>query len=195
MATLKMKLLLAAAITVSLCGANLYAETSRGSSSNPQIVPSSLQINALLKRDRLERERDYAAAAIKSQADLIWYVGNLPASSPLKQLSDQGRARFLNSLTFGDHGLASFSYADLQAELTASQIYRVLSLFGVQRSTSLIKGALVSTPEDKAIMAVPDAIPTGDSVSPSLYADHNDYRCQSKGTCESAYTYICTSNC
>lgn len=194
MTKLKVKALLAVGFAFSVVGASSYAASTQTVSNTTQQSSSGFQ-QELLSRNKLERERDYAAAPIKSQADLIWYVGRMPANSPLKQLSGQGRARFLNSLMFGDHGLASFSYADLRAELTASQIYRVLSLFGVQRSTSLIKGALVITPEDKAVMAVPDNVPGLKSASPSLLPDHESYRCLSRGTCESAYTYICTSNC
>jgi hypothetical protein len=190
-----MKAIFAVGIVVSLCGGSLFAQESHGPSAKTEQLLSTLQQDAV-NREALERERDYAAAAIKSQSDLIWYVGNMPKNSPLRMLSIQGRARFLNSLSFGSHGLASYSYADLQAELTASQIYRVLGLFGVQRSTSLIKGVLIATPDDRAIMAVPDSLtPQGLGHGSQLGMDHDDHRCLSRGTCESAYTYICTSNC
>jgi hypothetical protein len=195
MAIFRVKAIFAAGIVMTLCGGNLFARDTQGASAKTEQGLSTFQQDGV-NREVLERARDYAAAAIKSRSDLIWYVGNMPKSSPLEMLSNQGRARFLNSLSFGSHGLSSYSYADLQAELTASQIYRVLSLFGVQRSTPLIKGALIVTPDDRAIMAVPDSLtPQGLGHGSQLGMDHDDYRCLSRGTCESAYTYICTSNC
>lgn len=106
---------------------------------------------------------DLALAPIKSESDLVNYMGNMPKNSPLRMLSDAGRASFIQSLVFGNKGLGSFNYAVLQNELTPTQIYRVLSLFGMQRTTSLITGAAVTNAADKTIMATPDryAVPKG----------------------------------
>src|SRR3546814_8771123 len=42
---------------------------------------------------------------------------------------------------------------DVQYELTATQAYRILELFGAQRTTPLLRGLTIETPLDEAIMA------------------------------------------
>lgn len=144
------------------------------------------------KQETLRRNRDLAMAPIKSESDLTRYLGRMPKDSPLRLLSNGARQRFIKSLRFGSQGLGSFSYKGLETELTASQIYRVLSLFGVQRSTSLIKGARVVTQADKAVMDVPDSETASES-APMM--DHLDYWCASRATCSRSAGDICTGNC
>ena len=103
----------------------------------------------------------------------------------MNKLSDAGRQRFLDSLVFTENGLGGFNYADLETELSAKEIYRILSLFGVQRTTTLIKGAKILDKTDKAIMDAPD----------SLMLDHQNYECSKRATCSMSAHDICTSNC
>ncbi len=106
------------------------------------------------------------------------------SGSPLDRLSPQGRARFLSSLTFNRRGLTGFRYDDLQAELSANQVYQILSLFGVQRDTSLV-GARVQSNEDRLV------------TSPYYGGgqDYKNYWCSDYATCDYRYSAICTHNC
>ena len=99
-----------------------------------------------------QRAIDEARAPIKSYADLRNYLAAEPSSSPLNRLSPVAKTRFLESLVFTERGLGGYSYEPLKGELTASQIYDVLSLFGAQATTRLIKGATVKNETDRLIM-------------------------------------------
>ncbi|GLQ89131.1 hypothetical protein [Dyella flagellata] len=95
-------------------------------------------------------------APIKSIKDLTAYMARTSAAdSLLNLLSPAAKNRFLSSLQFNEKGITSFSYADLEAELTPSQIYELLSLFGIQRTVPLMKGARVVDDTDRMIMANP----------------------------------------
>lgn len=135
----------------------------------------------------LERESriDYATAQIRSAYDLGKFMASpLAADSPLMAMSVAGRERFLNSLRFNENGITSFEYADLQAELAPTQIYRVLKLFGAQRDTSFIIDAKMKSDDDVIIMSLPR--------SP---IDYPDYECSKRATCTWANFSICTGNC
>ena len=105
--------------------------------------------------------------------------------SPLDHLSAAARERFLASLRFGDKGLTSYSYVELESELSAGEAYRVLSLFGAQHTTSLLKKIRQDSPVDRAIMSAPINSPY----------DYKDFWCLSKGTCGKSLDYICLSGC
>jgi hypothetical protein len=75
---------------------------------------------------------------ITSQAELNAYLKNEPTNSPLRQLSEPARQRFINSLRFGESGVGSFSYSDLQLELHDAQARSVLRLFDLERSWDVI---------------------------------------------------------
>ncbi|NHZ80244.1 hypothetical protein F2P44_13315 [Massilia sp. CCM 8695] len=79
-------------------------------------------------------------APIKSQADVIQYMNMVPPqSNAMYLLSPAARERFVSSLTFNQHGLSGFSYADLQRELPPAKIARVLRLFGSESSATTIQ--------------------------------------------------------
>jgi hypothetical protein len=77
------------------------------------------------------------------------YAANDASSvNPLAALSPRARRHFIASLRFGPQGLASFSTADLENELSVSEAYRLLALFGMQATVAVIPGLAVKTPED-----------------------------------------------
>ncbi len=145
------------------------------------------------RRDRVNKDRGqelaFLLAPIKSREDLDRYLEELrqnrEARSPLNLLSPAARDRFLNSLVFTEQGLGGYQYSDLQAQLTASQAYRLLSLFGAQHTTPLIKGARIESRADQIIMT-DEAAPEG---------DYKDMECVSRATCGPKLTYICMSSC
>lgn len=125
--------------------------------------------NQLIARDKLAFE----LAPIKNKHDLDAYLQSKNrAPSPLDSLSVPARTQFLNSLTFNENGLVSFSYQEIGRELNAKQVYQLLSLFGVQRAASLVRNARIDDKTDQLIL------------SPSMRApdDHEGYCCESQHT-------------
>lgn len=103
-------------------------------------------------------------------------------------MEDNGaRERFLNSLVFNENGLVGFYYADLAAELTPTEIYSVLSLFGAERTVSIMEGLTIQTATDEAIMSGPTTM--------IMIKDHEGYKCVSRATCYESMNYICMSGC
>ncbi|QAU24123.1 hypothetical protein EO087_09075 [Dyella sp. M7H15-1] len=140
-------------------------------------------------------------APVKAIDDLKACIARTPVdSSPLNYLSPAAKSRFLSSLQFNEKGVSSFSYADLEAEMTPSQIYEVLSLFGIQRTVSFMKRARVMNDTDRLIMGMPNA-PLGQCNGgnmpglPLPGCDHDGYRCVGHGSCAQSMSMICTSNC
>ena len=126
---------------------------------------------------------------IRSARDLQRYL-SATGTSPLSALSSGARERFLSSITFGAKGISGFHYADLQRELTASQMYDVLRLFGVQKDVAIIPNVRVDTPADKRVIRTFPFI-----AKPIDGGDYRDYRCASRATCSQSPGDICTSNC
>ena len=135
-----------------------------------------------------ERELAFQLAPIKTAGHLQQYLArSLNRDSPLRFLSPGARQRFIQSLVFTDKGLASFDYRDLRVELSATQAYQLLSLFGAQRSTRAIPGLQATTATDATIMWN-----GGDGV----IGDYPDYWCESKATCRPSTGAICIGgNC
>ncbi|MDQ6942455.1 MAG: hypothetical protein M3169_08085 [Candidatus Eremiobacteraeota bacterium] len=96
----------------------------------------------------------------------------------------------MSSITFGKKGISGFRYADLQSELTASQVYDVLRVFGVQKDLAIVPNVRVDTPADERVMR---AFPF--TAKPIDGGDYRDYRCASRATCSQSPGDICTSNC
>jgi hypothetical protein len=128
---------------------------------------------------------------IGSEGALQRYLSATATSgTPLDALSSDARERFLSSITFGANGISGFHYADLQSELTASQIYDLLLLFGAQKDVAIIPNVRVETSADRLVMtriATPSQRADG--------RDYRDYRCASRATCSVSPGDICTSRC
>lgn len=123
-------------------------------------------------------------APLKSAADVQQYTHATPRNlSPLSALSSSDKDRFIQSLRFNDKGLTQFDYTAL-TQLTPTQIYKILSLFGMQSSAGLINARPI-TKTDKDIS------------NNTLMADDflMDYRCSDRATCSSAVRSACTKNC
>ncbi len=107
---------------------------------------------------------------------------------PLSYLSRESRSAFILSLTFGSSGgLASFNYGLLEEELTATQAYQILALFGEQRLAATLSRLRVETTLDRDIM---------NSVELRHHGDYHDYWCSSPATCSQRLQSICIhDNC
>lgn len=87
-----------------------------------------------------ERELAFLVAPIKTQADLTEYVEmTRNHHSPLNKISPEKRNHFINSLTCNEKGLTGYNYQDLQ-DLSVSEAYEVLALFGAQHSAAPVGG-------------------------------------------------------
>ncbi|MDT9000812.1 hypothetical protein RQP53_16160 [Paucibacter sp. APW11] len=148
--------------------------------------------------DQIELQRQLAP--IKSAQDLTEYLNRKLPDSPLNKLSPAARKRFIESLRFNEKGLTTFQYTDLESELSVSEIYQVLSLFGVQHYAAGIRGARISSPTDRLIsnanFCAPYLAPALSQATPARgLCDHDNYQCIGRATCESSGGRICTSNC
>ncbi|MCU4491431.1 hypothetical protein [Acinetobacter guillouiae] len=131
---------------------------------------------------------NYISAPIKSLDNLYTYNSTTPKiNNPIERLTPSGKTRFINSLEFSKTGLGSYSYTDLVNELSASEIYQILSLFGVQHSISKANLKITNDSDRKVVKAL--------SSGASLQADRRDYWCGNPGTCHPRRWYICTQNC
>lgn len=183
---MRMPTLLAAALIASL---SPFASHSYDKGQETQQTAQRHRHKAMLDQDIA-----LALAPVKSKQQLADYIRSTPSkASPLDALSPKARDRFLASVTFNEKGITGFSYEDLQAELTASQIYKILSLFGAQHTTSTLRKARVESPLDSEIM-----VPFGDGsgpLCPSQPCDYDGYKCEARATCAPNFNTICMRNC
>ena len=135
-----------------------------------------------------ERARlDVLGASVRSASDLRIYLATTPRDlSPLEKLSPGAKRRFLASLFFNENGLVSYDYSDLAKELSASDIYRVLSLFGAQRTVPLIRGLRIETATDELPALQPYR---------RVIDDHEAYRCIGGHSCIHNPGMICMTGC
>lgn len=184
-----MRKLFVTVLAVCMFSSATAAESQAQTPASTQSV-SANEIASLLQ-DQAKERRIVALrlAPIKSDKDLHAYIQNNNKSSPLSALTSGARQRFIKSLTFNEHGLTSFQYTDLEAELTPSQIYQILSLFGAQDVTPLLENARIANSLDSEIMGK-----TGDGIIVPL-GDHMDYQCVGRATCELSANRICMSSC
>lgn len=156
------------------------------------------QVTAVQEEETfLQHDLAYLVAPVKSAVDLDKVLADGSARNPLNALSKGGRERFVSSLKFSDRGLSSLSYLDLEAELTVSEAYKVLALFGQQHLIGALSKARVETELDRDILNMPPAETLRSSAKGpgGPVSDHNGYECAKHATCESRAGAICTSNC
>lgn len=146
---------------------------------------SAAQIQQSQQNADRQNRINFLLAPIKSQKDLNQYLNtHATTKNPLDYLSAPAERRFLEELVFTDHGLASFDYKDLENELTPTQIYQVLSLFGAQGATAELSRAEVRSETDRLLIS---EVPTV-----QCYKDH---KCVVPHTCSFSNFDCCTSNC
>lgn len=95
----------------------------------------------------------YLIAPIKSESDLQKHLAGLKTNdSPLNHLSPASLARFTESLSFNESGLTSYRHDVLELDLSVSQAYRVLALFGQQHNITLLNNLRIETELDQEVM-------------------------------------------
>lgn len=101
-----------------------------------------------------EIQKEIAAelAPVKSQADLRQHLQqNARGAIMLRKLSPASYRIFIDSLVFNEKGLASFNYGVLEDELSVSEAYEVLSMFGMQHTVHHLPGLKAKTKTDLLI--------------------------------------------
>lgn len=140
-----------------------------------------------------ERSAQLGTALIRSLSDLEKYVSVFgDANSAFAPLSAEAQSTFFQSLKFSEKGLSSFKYKVLEDELTPTQIYKVLSLFGMQHLTANFRLARVVTQTDAELLQSHDQSKGFRSYDE---VDYPDYACTSRATCGRSLNDICTGNC
>ncbi|MGY6553279.1 MAG: hypothetical protein ACXIUM_02035 [Wenzhouxiangella sp.] len=100
--------------------------------------------------------------------------------SPLDQLSAQGKSESLASLQFGPSGVASMNTDLLERELTPTQSYSILELFGWQELAPRLRHAKVKTEMDAQLNFLCDGASFGSDDCTGGYVRG---RCISTATC------------
>lgn len=167
-----------------------------GKAKDPPLDAAAEQMAAELTDAQAEQKAlRLRTAPIHSAALLREYLAKEDASSPLNLLSPAAKKRFVESLRFNEKGVTSFTYSDIEAELSASQAYRLLSLFGLESTISSMHKMRVDGEEDINVnRAFPmnRAFPTPGRGQDE---DHNDYKCESPHNCVESVGTICMSGC
>jgi len=174
------------ALLVSTVAALTIYVSSAAMAVNSFQIPKQVSMQSVNAEQERLRAIDIEMAPIRSSADLVTYLRSAGADSPLMSLSPGARERFLGSLKFNENGLVGYKYEELARELTASQAYRVLALFGAQRTTYLL-GARVESPVDRAVTQAPRV--------PRLMADYKEFKCVGPHNCYAQMLYICLQGC
>ncbi|WP_217428529.1 hypothetical protein [Rugamonas rivuli] len=180
-------------------------------------APAVSAVESVRTASRLDR----LLAPIKSKQDLDRYLAVTPAyQSAFSPLTPAGRRAFIDSLTFNQSGLTGFSYRDLQAELTPTQIDKLLALFGARNTIALMKPTRVVSMKDRHLLvslercgssecgedggsgwddgggtpAEPTPPPAPDP-SDTTDKDVAGYACVARATCEVKNFSICRKGC
>lgn len=135
----------------------------------------------------LEMHVNHLKAPIRSRVELERHLAT--GDSPIYALSDGARELFLESLVFGENGLASFRKAELEAELTPTQIYEILSLFGFQGAITGFGNARIETQEDLKLLSTSTA---GNVLTSGRCGQYVEGRCWSAATCKVTLNYCCS---
>lgn len=132
-----------------------------------------------------ERELAATLAPVKNRAQLEAYLReHRGASSPFHGLRPASLQRFSGSLAFNDRGMSSYDYTPLRRELTASQIFRILRVFGVEDSASRIPGMKVRSHADRLVVE-----------THLRHSGHHDMYCVASGSCAPRTGWVCTNHC
>ncbi len=129
-----------------------------------------------------QEQADMANAPVKSPSDLSTYESEHVTSSPLNALSPMMKQLFVNSIRYNEKGVTTIRY-DVLESLSPTQVYQILSLFGMQSLTPSLNLRSAS-PLDKQIMSLhPNLMPL------------KGYYCEGKGTCRQNASEACSDAC
>lgn len=142
----------------------------------------------------LQQSLAFLAAPIKSQADLKDYLrANKGEWTPLDMLSRDAKSAFLASLRFNDKGLTTFRMDVLEHELSVSEVYQLLAMFGAQRTVGMMRGAKIENDFDREIFQNLERDHAAKAGCGG--GDHKFYECIRRATCSKNSSNICLASC
>ena len=148
--------------------------------------PDTGMQHALIGHVAMQHELSSALAPVRNAGQFQAYLrDHRGPTSPFHALSPAARERFSRSLVFNENGLASYAYADLRNELSASQIYAAMRVFGAESSVSSIRGLKGKQHADKLVLESRFA----------YYNGHHDMYCAGAGSCAPRMGWVCTDRC
>ncbi len=167
---------------------------------NADVQLSAVISDKSISDAKLRADLNLLAASIRSERQLKRYLKNTPKDeSPIELLSPSARKRFLSSLKFNDMGITSFRHDDIQRELSVTQAYQLLSLFGAQETTRFLVNSRQDTALDKEIMSMVKRPSTESAtrkpIGGGIYDDHIGYSCVGLHNCKVASQFICMTGC
>ncbi|WP_299270146.1 hypothetical protein [uncultured Psychrosphaera sp.] len=125
---------------------------------NADTIKNDIASSDALINFKHQKQLALALAPIKSKLALELLAQQ---ESPLDLLSDKAKQRFVDSVVFTDEGsIGGYYYADLEAELTPTQIHSILSLIGVQHTVPKLKNSRIETQTDMLLMLTPEPLST-----------------------------------
>ncbi len=185
-------------IYISLLSASILVNASELSDLKMGEVKVNDSQYTLLKTIEHQKKVSWSMAPAKSK-EALYEISR--EKSPLDLLSSGAKERFIESIVFNNNGIGGFKYGELEAELTPSQIYSILSLIGAQHTVSMLKNARIESENDLLLLSAPE-LKFNDNPSVNSFgrpgrrfADHKEYECASSHTCRKASDAICMSGC
>lgn len=162
-----------ALVATLLVGFSAHAPAAAPANSDP--VHDDVELRSLIA---------YSTAEIRSREDLSEHLRRAGDKSPLAALPRAARVRFVDSLDFNENGLTQYRYDVLLDNLTASQAYRILRLFGAEGTGAFLRRARIETETDAAIASI------------RWFDDHLKAKCVSPHNCQLGWVdFICMSGC
>lgn len=181
-----MRVQLLVAAVVFLSASTAIASDKPSDPGTPDVSPQSCIIQSL------RSDMNLATAEVRSRRDLAAHQRKSAESgSPLDALSPRGKRDFLASLRFNENGLTSYRYDILDNELTVTQAYMVLALFGAEEDIKFLHQARVESPLDGDLKKVGQvSAMCGDGGG-----DYKDMRCADRATCAPMTRHVCKASC
>lgn len=120
------------------------------------IVAASLLAAAVCRADPVaidQADIQAETALIKTRNDLQQWNKSRLSFDPLAKLSPKARVRLLERSTYDKSGVITSLYVqDIRRELTPSQAYGALSIFGAQSLAASLNSGLAETDTDHAVL-------------------------------------------
>jgi len=171
-------------------------------------VKKNITQNELIKNVIYQKQLAWALAPITTLNTLERISDK---NSPLDLLSPAAKERFIESVVFRKGGLGGFYYGDLEAELTPTQIHKILSMFGAQHAVGQFNNARIETQADVLLLSNPVSLlknqinsinghqKLGTSTIPpsamAFFAEDQKGKACSSAKCITQDEYICMSSC
>lgn len=188
---------LIAALSLSLSVSSAFAarsvDVSHGDMSNSASASPALEIDKRVMQESQALGFSIRTQPIRSMAELGAFTKAAAArgEATLDFLSEKARTKFVNSLAYSDSGLSTFNYRGIGDELSATQAYLLLKLFGVESATNSIAGLRADNELDQMIL---ESTPTQSKRMAVTVIDN--YRCEPPATCVYSFSDQCIAdNC